>query len=46
MTQLQVTVNYVSPQVGTQTTLLATGYLNFDGTDNSNPIATGQVRAK
>jgi len=32
--------------VSTQTTLLATGYLSFDGTDNSNPIATGQVRVK
>jgi len=46
VTQLQVTVNYVSPVVPTQTTLLATGYLSFDGTDSSNPIATGQVRVK
>jgi uncharacterized protein DUF11 len=46
VTQLQVTVNYVSPVVSTQTTLLATGYLSFDGTDSSNPIATGQVRVK
>ena len=46
VTQLQVTVNYIAPGVGTQTTLLATGYLSFDGTDSSNPIATGQVRVK
>ena len=46
VTQLQVTVNYSSPLVSTQTTLLATGYLSFDGTDSSNPIATGQVRVK
>jgi hypothetical protein len=46
VTQLQVTVNYISPVVSTQTTLLATGYLSFDGTDSSNPIATGQVRVK
>ena len=46
VTQLQVTVNYSSPFVSTQTTLLATGYLSFDGTDSSNPIATGQVRVK
>jgi len=46
VTQLQVTVNYTSPVVSTQTTLLATGYLSFDGTDSSNPIATGQVRVK
>lgn len=46
VTQLQVTVNYVAPVVSTQTTLLATGYLSFDGTDSSNPIATGQVRVK
>ncbi len=46
VTQLQVTVNYVSPVVSTQTTLTATGYLSFDGTDSSNPIATGQVRVK
>lgn len=46
VTQLQVTVNYVSPVVSTQTTLSATGYLSFDGTDSSNPIATGQVRVK
>jgi hypothetical protein len=46
VTQLQITVNYSSPMVATQTTLLATGYLSFDGTDSSNPIATGQVRVK
>ena len=46
VTQLQVTVNYISPVVSTQTTLSATGYLSFDGTDSSNPIATGQVRVK
>jgi uncharacterized protein DUF11 len=46
VTQLQVSVSYISPQVSTQTTLLATGYLSFDGTDSSNPIATGQVRVK
>jgi hypothetical protein len=46
ITQLQVTVNYRSPFVSTQTTLLATGYLSFDGTDSSNPAATGQVRVK
>lgn len=46
VTQLQVTVNYISPVVSAQTTLLATGYLSFDGTDSSNPVATGQVRVK
>lgn len=46
VTQLQVTVNYISPVVPAQTTLLATGYLSFDGTDSSNPVATGQVRVK
>lgn len=46
VTQLQVIVNYRSPFVSTQTTLSATGYLSFDGTDSSNPIATGQVRVK
>jgi hypothetical protein len=46
VTQLQVAVNYVSPVVSTQTTFSATGYLSFDGTDSSNPIATGQVRVK
>jgi hypothetical protein len=46
VTQLQVTVNYRSPFVSSQTTLLATGYLSFDGTDSSNPVATGQVRVK
>jgi hypothetical protein len=46
VTQLQVSVSYISPQVSTQTTLFATGYLSFDGTDSSNPIATGQVRVK
>jgi hypothetical protein len=46
VTQLQITVNYRSPIVSAQTTLLATGYLSFDGTDSSNPAATGQVRVK
>ena len=46
VTQLQITVNYTSPVVPTQTTLLATGYLSFDGSDSSNPAATGQVRVK
>jgi Domain of unknown function DUF11 len=46
VTQLQVIVNYRSPIVSSQTTLLATGYLSFDGTDSSNPAATGQVRVK
>lgn len=46
VTQLQVNVNYTSPFVTTQTTLSATGYLSFDGTDSSNPAATGQVRVK
>jgi hypothetical protein len=46
VTQLQVTVNYISPVVSGQTTLLANGYLSFDGTDSSNPLATGQVRVK
>src|SRR5690242_1126111 len=46
VTQLQVIVNYTSPFVTTQTTLLATGYLSFDGTDSSNPAASGQVRVK
>ena len=46
VTQLQVTVNYISPVVSTQTTILANGYLSFDGTDSSNPLATGQVRVK
>lgn len=46
VTQLQVTVNYISPVVSSQTTLLANGYLSFDGSDSSNPLATGQVRVK
>jgi hypothetical protein len=46
VTQLQVIVNYTSPIVSSQTTLLATGYISFDGTDSSNPAATGQVRVK
>ena len=46
VTQLQITVNYRSPVVSSQTTLLATGNLSFDGTDSSNPAATGQVRVK
>ncbi len=46
VTQLQVTVNYISPVVSSQTTLLANAYLSFDGTDSSNPLATGQVRVK
>lgn len=46
VTQLQVTVNYISPSVSTQTTLLASGYLSFDGSDSSNPLATGQIRVK
>jgi hypothetical protein len=46
VTQLQVTVSYVAQAVSTQTTFTTTGYLSFDGTDSSNPIATGQVRAK
>ena len=46
VTQLQVAVNYVAPVVSTQTTLTTTGYLSFDGTDSSNPIATGQIRVK
>lgn len=46
ITQLQVIVKYISSVVSAQTTLLGTGYLSFDGTDSSNPIATGQVRVK
>ncbi len=46
VTQLTVTVNYTSPVVSAQTTLTATGYVSFDGSDNSNPIAIGQVRVK
>jgi len=46
VTQLQVSVNYTAPVVSAQTTLLATGYLSFDGSDSSNPTATGQVRVK
>ncbi len=46
VTQLQVTVNYIASVGSTQTTLSATGYLSLDGTDNSNPIATGKVRVK
>ncbi|MGE5321398.1 MAG: hypothetical protein ACM3SW_00955 [Actinomycetota bacterium] len=46
VTQLQVNVNYIAPIVSAQTTLLATGYVSFDGTDSSNPAATGQVRVK
>jgi hypothetical protein len=46
VTQLQVTVNYIAPVVSAQTTLVANGYLSFDGSDSSNPIATGQVRVK
>jgi hypothetical protein len=32
--------------VSGQTTLLARGYLSFDGTDNSNPVAIRQVKVK
>jgi hypothetical protein len=46
VTQLQVTVNYTSPVVPGQTTLLTTGYLSFDGSDGSNPIATASIRVK
>ncbi len=46
VTQLQVTVSYVAQAVSTQTTFTASGYLSFDGTDSSNPIAIGQVRVK
>lgn len=46
VTQLELTVNYISPVVSSQTTILANGYLSFDGTDSSNPLATGQVRFK
>jgi hypothetical protein len=46
VTQLQVIVNYISPSVTTQTTLQAAGYLSFDGSDSSNPAATGQVRVR
>jgi Domain of unknown function DUF11 len=46
VTQLQVTVNYTSPIVLGQTTLLATGYLSFDGSDSSNPVATASIRVK
>jgi Domain of unknown function DUF11 len=46
VTQLQVNVNYVAPVVSAQTTLLATGYVSSEGTDSSNPAATGQVRVK
>lgn len=46
VTQLQVPVHYTSPVVSAQTTLLATGYLSFDGSDSSNPVAAGQVRVK
>ncbi|HET9184271.1 MAG TPA: hypothetical protein VFP59_19285 [Candidatus Angelobacter sp.] len=46
VTQLQVNVNYVAPIVSAETTLSSTGYVSFDGTDSSNPAATGQVRVK
>lgn len=46
VTQLQVTVNYTAPVVSGQTTLQASGYLSFDGSDSSNPLAVGQVRVK
>lgn len=46
VTQLQVTVSYVAQAVSTQATFTATGYLSFNGTDSSNPIAMGQVRTK
>ena len=46
VTQLQVNVNYIAPVVSAQTTLSATGYVSFDGSDSSNPAATGQVRVK
>lgn len=46
VTQLQVNVNYVAPFVSAETILSATGYVSFDGSDSSNPAATGQVRVK
>lgn len=46
VTSLQVTVNYISLGVPSQTTVLISGYLSFDGSDSSNPVATGQVRAR
>jgi hypothetical protein len=46
VTQSQVTVSYVAQAVSTQATFTATGYLSFNGTDSSNPIAMGQVRTK
>lgn len=46
VTQLQATVNYIAPPVSGQTTLLTTGYLSFDGSDSSNPIATASIRVK
>ncbi|HEY7404966.1 MAG TPA: hypothetical protein VIB39_15685 [Candidatus Angelobacter sp.] len=46
VTQVKVTVNYIAPVVSSQTTLLATGYLSFDGSDGSNPISIGHVRVK
>ncbi len=46
VTQLTVTMNYTSPVVSVQTTLTASGYLSFDGSDSSNPVAIGQVRVK
>jgi hypothetical protein len=46
VTQLQVTVNYTSTFVSSQTTMTTAGYLSFEGSDSSNPIAIGQVRVK
>jgi hypothetical protein len=46
VTQLQVTVNYISPVVPGQTTIIVAGYLSFDGSDSSNPVATASIKVK
>ncbi|MGZ7053314.1 MAG: fibronectin type III domain-containing protein [Candidatus Angelobacter sp.] len=45
VTAMKVTVNYTAP-VLTPLTLPATGYLSFDGSDSSAPVAATSIRVK
>ncbi len=45
VTAMKVTVNYTAP-LQTPLTLSTTGYLSFDGSDSSNPVAATSVRVK
>lgn len=45
VTAMKVTVNYTAP-LQTPLTLPATGYLSFDGSDSSNPVAATSIRVK